>query len=184
MNAMLMEEREHTKVAALPRFSSDPDNYRSTIIDQYFGGITRLAEDILHILALAQEIDQNQRPEWRTKFLGPNRYLGLRYLVYHPGPLSENSVPVTTTARHTDATWVTLIEQDLPGLRCRTREGDWIDIKPAPGAIVVNTGNVLEEQSGGYYKAVCHKVERKSEVDTRISLCFFYDWLGSSTKGC
>ncbi|TVU41562.1 hypothetical protein EJB05_15091, partial [Eragrostis curvula] len=46
---------------------------------------------------------------------------------------------------HCDRNLITLLRQgDVPGLQVAYRGGDWIDVRPVPGAFVVNFGHQLE----------------------------------------
>ena len=46
-----------------------------------------------------------------------------------------------------------------------------------PGALLVNTGNVMRKASREFFDAVCHWVVRteRTESKTRVSMPFFYD---------
>lgn len=62
-------------------------------------------------------------------------------------------------AAHTDSGFVTLLAQDgVAGLQARSRQGDWIDVPPIEGTLVVNFGQVLEHWSAGRIRATEHRV--------------------------
>lgn len=77
-------------------------------------------------------------------------------------------------APHTDSGFVTLLAQDgVAGLQARSLEGDWIDVPPLEGTLVVNFGGVLEQWSAGRIRATEHRVVG-SGVE-RFSIPFFYE---------
>ncbi len=80
-----------------------------------------------------------------------------------------------------------LLQDDVGGLQIMSRDNSFIDVPPIDGAILVNTGNVLQNRSNGHFKAVCHRVVRpKGDAAnrTRYSLMLFYDHEGGNTGGC
>jgi hypothetical protein len=170
-----------------------------------------LANVLLHTLALANmaacptDVDHVHR--WRGAWRDEHRYMGLRLLLYHPGPMKDaNGARVVTTSRHTDATWLTILDTDnCEGLEIFSVPlHKWISATNRDDSgLLVNTGNVLktatqigassvvpEEQA--FYPAVCHRVRRSesSMKRTRISIPFFYDrassgsFHGGGTGGC
>ena len=60
---------------------------------------------------------------------------------------------------HVDSGFLTLLAQDgVEGLQARHSNGDWIDVPPQDGTLVVNFGKVLEQWCGGLIKATEHRV--------------------------
>lgn len=79
-----------------------------------------------------------------------------------------------TGAPHTDSGFLTLLAQDgTAGLQARSREGAWVDVPPAEGALAVNFGQVLERWSGGRIRATEHRVI--GSATERFSIPFFYE---------
>ena len=77
-------------------------------------------------------------------------------------------------APHTDSGFVTLLAQDgVAGLQARSRAGEWLDVPPLEGTLVVNFGQVLEQWSGGRIRATEHRVLGSGRE--RFSIPFFYE---------
>ena len=77
-------------------------------------------------------------------------------------------------APHTDSGFVTVLAQDgVAGLQARSLDGQWIDVPPLEGTLVVNFGQVLEQWSAGRIRATEHRV-LGSGVE-RYSIPFFYE---------
>jgi isopenicillin N synthase-like dioxygenase len=156
---------------------------------QYFNHAKVICEGLLHLLALGQAQFFQTPPEWRCIFADNHCYLGLRFLTYPPGPARriDNGNEVVTTARHTDATWITLlIGDDVGGLQM-LKDDSWIHVAPVGGGeALVNTGNVLMRESNGTFPAVCHRVVRTEMASSKTRHCmpFFYDRQGENTGGC
>jgi isopenicillin N synthase-like dioxygenase len=123
-----------------------------------------VAADILAALAMSLDLPEAQ-------FLPSNRrsYLLLKLIHYLPPP---GSAPRSGVAPHVDFSWITLLLQDdTGGLEIRLPNGTWLPVAPATGALLVNTGEILEFATGGYYCATPHQVVSRSQP--RISVPFF-----------
>ena len=108
----------------------------------------------------------------------------LRLLHYpeHPaGTLPDDrriEIPAGTrwimTKPHTDSGFVTLLWQDgTGGLQAQGPGGDWVDVPPADGGLVVNFGQMLSDWSGGQIRATPHRVlGGRAE---RFSVPFFFE---------
>lgn len=78
------------------------------------------------------------------------------------------------TGAHTDSGFVTLLWQDgTGGLQARDVSGDWVDVPPAEGGIVVNFGQLLADWTGGRIKATEHRVY--GGLAERFSVPFFFE---------
>jgi isopenicillin N synthase-like dioxygenase len=77
-------------------------------------------------------------------------------------------------APHTDSGFLTLLAQDgVAGLQARLRAGEWVDVPPLEGTLVVNFGQVLEQWSAGRIRATEHRVLGSGRE--RFSIPFFYE---------
>jgi len=78
------------------------------------------------------------------------------------------------TKAHTDSGFVTLLWQDgTGGLQAEGPGGVWIDVPPAPGGLVVNFGQMLNDWTGGRIRATPHRV--LGGLAERFSVPFFFE---------
>jgi isopenicillin N synthase-like dioxygenase len=75
---------------------------------------------------------------------------------------------------HKDHGILTIVLQDTQGgLQAAKRNGDWLDITPLSGTLVVNIGEMLEFATGGYLLAPQHRVVAPTTGTTRTSAIVF-----------
>uniref|UniRef100_A0ACD5XH85 Uncharacterized protein n=1 Tax=Avena sativa TaxID=4498 RepID=A0ACD5XH85_AVESA len=82
---------------------------------------------------------------------------------------------------HTDPYLFTVLAQDsVGGLVVHVDGGDdgggeWVDVPPVPGALVINSAEVLKVLSNDVYKSIDHRVRVKSTQDSRVSIGVFFN---------
>ncbi|XP_024519071.1 protein DMR6-LIKE OXYGENASE 2 [Selaginella moellendorffii] len=110
-------------------------------------------------------------PEFLDAAFGtPNeRFLLLNY--YPPCPDPALALGLSS---HSDVGGITILLQDATSGLQVLNDGQWIPVKPLPGAFVVNVGDQLQVLSNGKYKSVEHRVVLNSECP-RLSIALFYN---------
>jgi isopenicillin N synthase-like dioxygenase len=89
------------------------------------------------------------------------------------GSRSEMSI---RAAAHEDINLLTLLPAATqPGLQLLTREGDWLNITPPPGTIILDTGDMMTAVTGGAMPATTHRVINPQGMSDggRLSMPFF-----------
>ncbi|KAH6770046.1 hypothetical protein C2S52_014849 [Perilla frutescens var. hirtella] len=95
-------------------------------------------------------------------------------LVGHYYPACPEPELAIGTMKHSDAGFLTILLQNnlVSGLQV-LYEGQWIDIQPVSGGLVVNIGDLLRLVSNGKFKSSEHRAIA-NQVGPRISVaCFF-----------
>ncbi|KAL6519922.1 hypothetical protein OROMI_032816 [Orobanche minor] len=78
------------------------------------------------------------------------------------------------TAKHSDPGFITVLvqSQNISALQVLYK-GQWVDIQPTPGGLVINIGDLLQLVSNGKFKSIEHRAIA-SHIGPRISVaCFF-----------
>ena len=124
---------------------------------------------------MPQDVQSNLSEPLTRMIKNSNTHL-FRIIHYPPLRGSEGDGAVRAAA-HEDINLITLLPTSTaPGLQVKDREGTWYDVACDPGAIIINTGEMLQTASRGYYEATTHRVVNPtgSQANTsRYSMPFF-----------
>lgn len=158
-------------------YSSDEDalqcwpNQLKEVALKYLKLSSKIVRDIMEILItkLGVELDD-------SKIEGLIGIKKVNMVYYPPCPNPELTVGI---GRHSDIGIITvLLQDDIGGLYVKVEsendaeKGEWLEIPPTPGALVINIGNTLEILSNGKYKSAEHRA-RPSSTQTRVSAAMF-----------
>lgn len=93
----------------------------------------------------------------------------------------DQDVPCDVTAdqhmgvtAHCDWSWLTfLLQDDVGGLEAQDQSGNWHKVHPMEGSLIVNTGELLEIETGGLLRSSPHRVINSSIDRQRFSVPVF-----------
>jgi isopenicillin N synthase-like dioxygenase len=113
----------------------------------------------------------------------------LRLLHYPPTPRNAKGVRAEA---HEDINVITLLlGAEEAGLQLLTREGEWLDVSPPEGALVVNVGDMLQRLTNHVLPSTTHRVVNPAPERAhlpRYSIPFFLhfapDFLIETLPGC
>ncbi|GAA6018310.1 hypothetical protein JCM10207_000799 [Rhodosporidiobolus poonsookiae] len=144
---------------------------------EYYHHVHAFARDLLKIFALALDLPE----EALQSQYGPDAITGMRALHYPPQEPDESTPGL---GAHSDFSSFTLVCQEpdsKPGLEVLNLNGKWVSAPPLPGCdFVVNTGDFLEQTTGGVFKSTIHRVYNRTG-SRRYSLPFFFSPSPSAT---
>ncbi|KAK8634230.1 hypothetical protein V6N13_015058 [Hibiscus sabdariffa] len=104
-----------------------------------------------------------------------NTCLDARLMVgnyYPPCPQPDLTVGI---ASHADPGVLTLVLQDhIGGLQIK-HKGEWVDVKPVHGALVINIADILQILSNDEYVSVEHRVLANPSKEPRVSIAVFFN---------
>nr|XP_023922227.1 1-aminocyclopropane-1-carboxylate oxidase homolog 4-like [Quercus suber]POE98212.1 1-aminocyclopropane-1-carboxylate oxidase like 4 [Quercus suber] len=96
-----------------------------------------------------------------------------RVVVAHYYPCCPQPDLTVGLAYHTDPGVLTVVQQDHVGGLQVKYGGGWLDVKPIPGALVINIGDLLQIISNEEYKSAEHRVLANSYHEPRVSMAVF-----------
>jgi isopenicillin N synthase-like dioxygenase len=159
------------------QWPEQPATFRPAIT-AYDTALRELAQRMTRMIAVALGLEPNGLDSY---FARPTTFL--RLLHYPPSPPDADDRQYGS-APHTDYGFITILAQDQRGgLQVRSRDHQWIDATPIPGAFVVNIGDMGSRWTNGRWRSTPHRVINRSGTD-RYSMPYFYDPSASETIAC
>lgn len=154
----------------------DLTGFRQTMIEYLLA-----CEGLSLQLLSAFSVGLGERPDRLAGHFGPDHTSFIR-LNHYPlaDPLSPGEARSVTPLgdmalhHHSDAGALTvLLQDDVGGLQVE-HDGEWIDVEPKQGALVVNTGDMMQVWSNDHYRAALHRVSSRTDR-ARYSLPYFFN---------
>ncbi|GAB2211143.1 hypothetical protein Droror1_Dr00016435 [Drosera rotundifolia] len=149
------------------RWPENPPELREACQD-YGTEVEKLAFKLLELIALSLGLAADKLEGF---FKDATSFIRLNH--YPPCPSPDLALGV---GRHKDGGALTVLVQDeVGGLQVRRKtDGEWISVKPTPGAFIINVGDIIQVWSNDKYESVEHRVMVNSQRD-RFSIPFFFN---------
>ncbi|KAL9255870.1 1-aminocyclopropane-1-carboxylate oxidase homolog 1-like protein [Drosera capensis] len=148
--------------------SADPEEIPEVcrdIILEYSKEVLKLGYTMFELLSEAMGLPPNYLKDWDC---GEQMMLLGHY--YPPCPEPEKAIGINN---HKDNDFLTILLQDEVGGLQVLNENRWVEVPFVPGALVINTGDLLQLVSNGKFQSVVHRVQSK-KVGPRISVAGFF----------
>ena len=157
------------------RWPEHDSRFRDTMTD-YLDAVAKLSLVLLRAFCKGLRLPAGFLDD---DFVG--NHTGFVRLNYYPvdDPLSGSDIPHQPNAdmgihHHSDAGALTvLLQDDVGGLQVH-HDGLWHDVSPLEGALVINTGDMMQVWSNDRYQSPVHRVLPMNTTE-RYSLPFFYN---------
>ncbi|XP_011021786.1 PREDICTED: 1-aminocyclopropane-1-carboxylate oxidase homolog 4-like [Populus euphratica] len=149
----------------LPELEEIPEICRNELVD-WNQCAKQLGELLMELLCEGLGLNAGKLKD--LTFLDA-RTMAAHYYPYCPQP--DLTVGIMS---HTDPGVLTVLLQDqIGGLQVKHGEG-WVDVKPVPGAIVINVGDIMQILSNDEYKSNEHRVLANGCQEPRVSIAIFF----------
>ncbi|KAJ5678546.1 Oxoglutarate/iron-dependent dioxygenase [Penicillium maclennaniae] len=134
-----------------------------TLVEEYFAAIDELAQSFVHLVAECLCLPANTFDQFRGNM---SRLKFVKYPQSAPG--SQGVGP------HKDSAGLfTFLSQDESGgLQVLNKNGEWVDVPPVDGSLVINIQQGFEAITGGACAATTHRVVAPTSR-TRYSIPYF-----------
>lgn len=149
------------RLDAINRWPSEPTDFRPVMV-AFFEAFSALAAETLGLVHDALHLGEDGRSMMRSSASSSTVRLN-HYTIGDPVPVDERdglaALGDTALGHHTDPGVLTLLLQDdTGGLQTQALSGEWIDVPPTPGTVVVNLGDCMQAWTNGRYRAAVHRV--------------------------
>ena len=79
-------------------------------------------------------------------------------VLHYPPFTGEEEPGAIRAAAHEDINLLTILPAaNEPGLQVKLKDGSWADVPSNFGNLIINTGDMLQEASGGYFPSTSHR---------------------------
>jgi isopenicillin N synthase-like dioxygenase len=149
----------------------DRPGFRATVED-YMRAAERLAHDLMRLSAAALELPDGYFDPFFTHMTSD-----LRCVLYPDQPDAPEAGQLRY-GPHTDFSGFTILRQDAApgGLEVKTREG-WIPVRPVPGTLVINAGDLIQRWTNDRWVSNIHRVVNpprdRASGTRRLSIVLF-----------
>lgn len=142
----------------------------------YMAEARRVADRLTDLFAVALDLPDGFFRPYFTHSTDTLRVIHYETQPGDPDPL-EGQIGM---GEHTDYGVCTVLYADqVPGLQVLSPAGDWVDVVPSPGALLVNLGDLTAEWTNDRWRSTLHRVlppaRRTDRVNHRRSVAFFHD---------
>jgi isopenicillin N synthase-like dioxygenase len=161
-----------------------PRNFRAALVD-YFTSASQLAHTLTDMLAVALGLPDGWFLPYVDRSTTTMRTIRYERRVGEDDPLPGQQ----RMGAHTDYGIVTVLyAEPVAGLQIVAPDGEWIDVIPAVGAMVINLGDLTAQWTNDQWRSTVHRVvPPPSSVDgpaVRRSAAFFLDGNWDATITC
>jgi isopenicillin N synthase-like dioxygenase len=165
----------------LEKFSVNREGRSGAAINIWPENLPGFRESVEAYHAAIEQLGRQFLPLWCVSLGLPTDYLDrffatphLTMSLLHYPPQNEIGNRQYGIAPHTDNALMTFLAQaDVPGLAVRMPSGHWREVEVVPGALLVNTGNLMVRWTNGEYLSTKHRVINGNKVD-RYSIPVFF----------
>ena len=134
------------------------------LTQEWFSRCGRIASELLAAMAVGLDLPEDY---FENTFGPANKCMSLLKWIHYPGSqCGQHGVNA-----HKDATFLTLLLPDGPGLEIQLLDGEWVPVEVIQTAFVVNLGECLQSLTGHYFVATPHRVLTTRE---RYSCAYFH----------
>nr|CAB3495641.1 unnamed protein product [Digitaria exilis] len=142
---------------------SEPPAFRHAL-ERYSMEIAKVTKRLLGFMAADLGVSEEALQGAFFSGDGDDAVKGQSMSMHHYPPCRRHRHKVVGIPPHTDSPALTLLLQvdDTPGLQIR-RGGRWFPVRPTPGCLVVNVGDILDVLTNGEYGSVQHRVVPDAE---------------------
>lgn len=134
-------------------YPTRPEDLAEAVRD-YFMAVHRLLDLLMRLSAVALDLPE----DYFVPFF--SRHRAQLRCVHYPAQPEEPEPGQMRYGPHSDYQGLTILRQDdAPGgLQACAKTGEWIDVRPVPGAYVINIGDLMARWTNDRWRSTLHRV--------------------------
>ncbi len=146
-----------------------PGDFRPAI-ERYYRALADLSATVMSAFAVALGLADDSFVSFIDEHGSALR------LAHYPHVDGEIQPGQLRAGAHTDYGTLTILWTDgEPGLQVQSVAGEWIDVDPVPGGLVVNIGDLMQRWTNDRWRSTMHRVVAPSVATRRLSIPFFHN---------
>ncbi|XP_031271110.1 gibberellin 2-beta-dioxygenase 8-like [Pistacia vera] len=153
-------------LSQLSQFQADEDPMLHSfrlLLEEYGRHMGRLAKTLFEAMVKNLNLDSEESKSNLSESTGYVR--AYRY----PGLPETEALGMEL---HTDSSVLSILKQDIVGGLELFKDDKWFKVKPIPGTMIINLGDMMQAISNDEYMSAKHRVKTKKQVE-RFSICYF-----------
>ncbi|KAJ0021520.1 hypothetical protein Pint_32524 [Pistacia integerrima] len=150
----------------LSQFQADEDPMLHSfrlLLEEYGRHMGRLAKTLFEAMVKNLNLDSEESKSNLSESTGYVR--AYRY----PGLPETEALGMEL---HTDSSVLSILNQDIVGGLELFKDDKWFKVKPIPGTMIINLGDMMQAISNDEYMSAKHRVKVNKQVE-RFSICYF-----------
>ncbi|UJF18294.1 isopenicillin N synthase family oxygenase [Vibrio sp. SS-MA-C1-2] len=146
-------------------------------VDAYYKQTSLFAETLLSWVEAHSPIEVAEKFSIQLSEMIAKSEDTLLRILHYPPMLGTEEPGAIRAAAHEDINLLTILPAaNEPGLQVLKKDGTWLDVPCDFGNLIINTGDMLQEASQGYFPSTTHRVINptgEAQQNSRISLPLF-----------
>ena len=164
-----MEDEYERAVYAPNLWPASPADFRPAIED-YYHAFADLAATVMSAFAVALDLPDDTFEPFIDEHGSALR------LAHYPHVAGTIAPGQLRAGAHTDYGTLTILWTDgEPGLQVQTVTGEWVDVDPVPGGLIVNIGDLMQRWTNDRWRSTMHRVVAPTAATRRLSIPFFHN---------
>ncbi len=121
--------------------------------------LCQIAEELLDWVELNTPVEIAESFSMALSEMVQDSPRNLLRIIHYPSLSGDEEKGAVRAAPHEDINLLTiLVAGTEPGLQVQDVNGNWHDVSCDPGTLAINTGDMLQMASGGFYPSTTHQV--------------------------
>lgn len=163
-------EDEYERAVYAPNLWPDARASFRPVTEAYYRCMVDLSGLVMEAFAVALGLDRQAFAPFIDEHGSALR------LAHYPALDGEPTPGQLRAGAHTDYGTLTILWTDgEPGLQVLAATGEWLDVEPVDGGLIVNIGDLMQRWTNDRWRSTMHRVVATGSPGRRLSIPFFHN---------